>query len=122
MDRPKIKLVGVLAHGHVADFWLVEEDQPHGSNLTIEVLARTLEKIYEKSIASGSGFPTHLWIQCDNTAAENKNQLVLRFVSMLVDKRVFRSATMSFMRVGHTHEDIGDASETKRTPTQCNVN
>ena len=52
----------------------------------------------------------HLWVQVDNTAAENKNQLVVRYLGALIDKSVFRSAVLSFMRVGHTHEDIGGST------------
>ena len=50
--------------------------------------------------------PTHLWVQCDNAGGENKNQWVLQLLAILVDRGVFRSAVLSFLQVGHTHEDL----------------
>ena len=108
--RPRVKLVGAHAHGHVTDFWLVEEDQPHGSNLTLDLLSRTIDKVFKQCEKNNEPIPMHLWVQVDNTAAENKNQLVVRYLGALIDKSVFRSAVLSFMRVGHTHEDIGGST------------
>ena len=86
---------------------MLEEDQPHGSSTTIETIARTVQGVFEQCEQSGGPKPTHLWVQCDNAASENKNQLLIRFLGTLIDKSIFRSCVISFMRVGHTHEDIG---------------
>ena len=42
----------------------------------------------------------------DNSAKDNKNQTVMAFLSELVARGVFVTITMSFLMVGHTHEDI----------------
>jgi len=101
--RPQMKVVGALAHGHEMCFNFVEENVPKGSNLVMEVLAQSLERIFNKT---QTGAPPHLWIQVDNAGGENKNRHILRFLSVLVDRAVFRSCVLSFLQVGHTHEDI----------------
>ncbi len=50
--------------------------------------------------------PTHLVIQSDNTTAQAKNSEVGRFLATLVARHNFRTATLNFLPVGHTHEDI----------------
>ena len=42
----------------------------------------------------------------DNCGRENKNQYVLGYCGFLVQTRVFESIELSFLPVGHTHEDI----------------
>jgi hypothetical protein len=50
--------------------------------------------------------PKTLFIQMDNAAGENKNKYVFGFLSNLVAKGVFETIVVSFLPVGHTHEDI----------------
>ena len=50
--------------------------------------------------------PLVLYLQLDNTALENKNQYVLAFLAYLVQAGVFSAIHLSFLIVGHTHEDI----------------
>lgn len=118
--RPKVKVVGCLAHGHEISFNFVEENVPKGSNLTIEILVRMLDRLLEESrrpLAAHSdegrddctqrrALPMHLWVQCDNAGGENKNQWLLRFLAVLIDRGSFRTAVLAFLQVGHTHEDI----------------
>ena len=42
----------------------------------------------------------------DNAGGENKNQWVMRYLSLLVDRGCFRSTCLALLQVGHTHEDI----------------
>jgi hypothetical protein len=51
-------------------------------------------------------FPRHIAIQSDNTVAQAKNQWVLLWLALLVKVGCFETATLNFLRVGHTHEDI----------------
>jgi len=103
--RPRVKCVGCLIHGHECSFTMVEQNLEKGSNLTLEVLMRALDRALSAS-GDDKTFPTHLWVQCDNAGGENKNQWVLRLLSLLVDRGVFRSAVFSTLQVGHTHEDL----------------
>ncbi|KAL3699729.1 hypothetical protein R1sor_017751 [Riccia sorocarpa] len=50
--------------------------------------------------------PTNLYIQLDNSAKDNKNWAVMAFCSELVAKGCCKTITMSFLVVGHTHEDV----------------
>ena len=101
-------MVGCLAHGHESHFVLVEEDQPFGASLTIDIVARTIDSVFARCEEGGFEKLRHLWIQCDS-ASDNKNQTMLKFLGSLVDRNNFRSATLAFLRVGHTHEDIGQS-------------
>ena len=53
--------------------------------------------------------PPVLHIQMDNSWRENKNRYVFCFWSLLVARRIVKEVVVSFMIVGHTHDDI-DAS------------
>lgn len=47
-----------------------------------------------------------LFLQLDNTTAENKNHMLLAYCSLLVELGYFERVVISFLVVGHTHEDI----------------
>ncbi|KAL3696701.1 hypothetical protein R1sor_010777 [Riccia sorocarpa] len=46
------------------------------------------------------------YIQLDNSGKDNKNWAVMSFLSELVMRGVFKTIVMSFLIVGHTHEDV----------------
>lgn len=48
----------------------------------------------------------HLTLQLDNSGKDNKNQMVMAFYRELVSRGVFEKIQMSFLMVGHTHQDI----------------
>jgi len=50
-----------------------------------------------------------LHVQLDNCWRENENRYAFCFLSLLVAKRIAKEVVVSFMMVGHTHDDI-DAS------------
>jgi hypothetical protein len=50
--------------------------------------------------------PSVLHLQFDNCSCEKKNKYMLAYCHWLVFNKVFRSITISFLPVGHTHEDI----------------
>ncbi len=116
--RPQMKCVGSWAHGWELSFSFAEEDVPHGSNVTIECLVRTLDRVLQLHMsaalgtdnatpaAPGTGFPANLWLQVDNAGGENKNIWISKFLAQLVDQGIFRSAVASYLAVGHTHEDL----------------
>ena len=51
----------------------------------------------------------HLHLQMDNASSTNKNATVFFFISTLVQVGIIASGTVSFLRVGHTHEDTWQA-------------
>ena len=50
--------------------------------------------------------PPILYIQMDNCARENKNQYVLGVLGYLLHLKIFEHVYISFLPVGHTHEDV----------------
>ncbi|KAL3678715.1 hypothetical protein R1sor_021671 [Riccia sorocarpa] len=50
--------------------------------------------------------PPHLYIQLDNSAKDNKNWAMMAFCSELIARGCCKTITMSFLLVGHTHEDV----------------
>ena len=46
--------------------------------------------------------PPILYVQLDNTAKENKNVIVFGYLSMLVEKGLFKKIKLNFLPVGHT--------------------
>ena len=97
----KTKLFAAIVHGFgVYLFWCTALIQT-GSNLTIEVLRRTLNKIEAEQ-----GFlPPILHLQLDN-ASDNKSKQFLAFIAYLVENRVFNVVKLSYLIVAHTHADV----------------
>ena len=53
-----------------------------------------------------------MFLQLDNCSRENKNHYLLSYVELLVGLGVFQDVQVSFLPVGHTHEDIDQAFST----------
>ena len=103
---PRLKLVGSLVHGVCACFSVLEDDLPKNTQTTVELLFSAIEVARRKLDESGKAFPPELWVQVDNTPAENKNQHLFSAMASLVAKGIFQTATVAFLRKGHTHEDL----------------
>ncbi|KAL3700973.1 hypothetical protein R1sor_018995 [Riccia sorocarpa] len=67
--------------------------------------------------ASTRMLPPNLYIQLDNSAKDNKNWAMMAFCSELVARGCCKMITMSFLVVGHTHEDV-DAFFSKMNAVQ----
>ncbi|KAL3700444.1 hypothetical protein R1sor_018466 [Riccia sorocarpa] len=50
--------------------------------------------------------PSTFYIQLDNSGKDNKNWVVMVFLSELVARGVFKVVIASFLILGHTHEDV----------------
>jgi hypothetical protein len=101
-DKLKVHLIGALVHGHGSFVYTVYEDVQHDSNLTVECLTRTLKHVDN----SNKPMPKKLHIQLDNTCRENKNVYMYAWCSWMVARGAFEEIQVSFLPVGHTHEDI----------------
>ena len=96
------QLVGVKVHGH-GNFAFLHRHQigtTGGANSTINVLLRTLQKLGPENLGKV------LYLQLDNCSGDNKNRFVLMFCAYLVHIGLFDKVKISFLCVGHTHEDI----------------
>ena len=69
------------------------------SNLIITIIQTVINE-FEGSL------PPVLYLQLDNTARENKNNLLMTYLNYLVAKRVFKKIKVGFLLVGHTHDNI----------------
>lgn len=93
--------MGSIAHGRGAyahTFW---DNFKHGTNVTIESIFRVL-----RDLVKGEPLPPYLFLQLDNTAKQNKSRFMFGFLGYLVQLGVFKVIVVSFLPVGHTHEDI----------------
>ena len=100
-------LFGAIAHGYATAFYITEDEVMfHGGSMFCEVLVRLIEKVAAVCDKNKWPFPEHLVVQADNTVNQAKNDEVNRFLSVLVGRFRFRTATINFLIVGHTHEDI----------------
>jgi hypothetical protein len=102
---PHLLANGVLDHSGKAFIFTAFKNISHDSNFTIECLQRTLENL-EKEGENNFKFPPKLFLQMDNCWRENKNKFVMAYLSLLVHRKIFKEIEISFIPVGHTHEDI----------------
>ncbi|XP_071143900.1 uncharacterized protein [Mytilus edulis] len=99
MWRLRTHLVGTIVHG-VGVYGFFDQFQwPHSTNLTLTILVHVFFLLKDS-------IPDILYLQMDNCARENKNRYVLAFFTWLVDIGLFKKVKISFLMVGHTHEDI----------------
>ena len=104
------QLYTVLVHQNKQDLenkggsfnYMVDAAVTGGGNVTAEVIWRTLLKLQ----GLRQIWAEDLHVQLDNTSKDNKNHTVFGFLAWLVAEGHFMTATISFLPVGHTHEDI----------------
>ena len=106
LPRPRSTLSAVLCHGWCTCIYTADEFLSHGASAFCEVLCRALDQVLAISQKTGRPMPRHLVIQSDNTTSQAKNSVVSVFLAYLVAKGYFSSATLNFLTVGHTHEDV----------------
>lgn len=101
LQKIKTHVTGVIMHGHKPSSLLYTDflDVPHDPNLTCHIINQSL-------LALEGPIPPNFLLQLDNTSKENKNSTVLVYLAMLVLLGVFVTVVVSFLPVGHTHEDI----------------
>ena len=93
---------GVIAHGRKAYTFLLPGHVAQGHDVTIEVLWRVMNDIQTEE----GQLPGVLLLQLDNTTKQNKGRYLFAFLALLVHHNVFDKVLVSFLPVGHTHEDI----------------
>jgi hypothetical protein len=95
-------LIACISHGRKTFGYTFLENVKHGNNLTLEVLFRVLVD----TIKCEGRLPPNLYLQLDNTTKQCKGQYILGFMALLVQVGIFEKIVISFLPVGHTHEDI----------------
>ena len=100
----KIYLCGVLVHsvGLYIDIW-IDSHHKHDNNQVVTLIMHVLQDVCNQR---GDILPPKLRIQADNYGRENKNQYMFALCAALVAFKYFVEVHLSFLIVGHTHEDI----------------
>ena len=93
---------GAISHGRKAYTFLLPGHVAQGHDVTIEVLWRVINDV----LSEEGKVPPVLLLQLDNTTKQNKGRFLFAFLALLVHHNVFDKILVSFLPVGHTHEDI----------------
>jgi len=78
------------------------EEFPTEANPVVEAIHRALNT---KRLACGK-HPPMCYVQVGNCSKENKNIFFLSYFELLVATDVFKEVQVSFLPVGHIHDDI----------------
>jgi hypothetical protein len=119
------QLYGVLVHAdrnneeYKGGFfgYLVDESVIQGTNVNVECVHRTLLKLKKQR----KKWPETLYVQLDNTSKDNKNRGTFGYFAYLVAAGVFKKVVVSFLPVGHTHEDIDAVASYHRRSPRCHL-
>lgn len=95
----QLHVLGVIVHArpNLSFLYVVNDSVKGDANLNIEGLRGTLNAL--------TSMPRTLYIQADN-ASDNKCWTMIAFLAMLVFHGYVADVYLSFLIVGHTHEDI----------------
>ncbi|KXJ07141.1 hypothetical protein AC249_AIPGENE5999 [Exaiptasia diaphana] len=98
----KSHVTGAISHGHRRVFSFVDLLQwKHDTNFTLNVLLRIFQ-----SLTKDNRLPPYLLLQMDNCYRECKNKYIMAFASHLVEIKMFKEVHISYLMVGHAHEDV----------------
>lgn len=101
--RPRLHITGVIAHGHFVEIFIGDANMRKSGSATVDVLASVLTRLKRQGVSLADH---NLYVQLDNTSSQNKNNVVLLWLAVLVSAKIVASATANFLRSGHSHEDI----------------
>ncbi len=99
-------------HGIGLYIFISDCDLSISSDYTLECMTLALGYTKERLARLGKSIPEHLHVQLDNTVSQNKNSIVLKAMVAMTALRMWASASLGFLRVGHTHEDVGEQEQT----------
>jgi hypothetical protein len=63
LHRPVLTITAAIAHGYETCVFIQDESLQHGSDNFLEILFRTIERVYARCKATGRRFPRHLVVQ-----------------------------------------------------------
>jgi hypothetical protein len=104
-EAVKFHVTGVIVHGFMHMMYTWADNFPKDPNVTCSTLLEALKDL-RKLMGDDWLMPDKLYAQFDNCSGENKNQVTMTFLCILVHFGVFNKIKVSFLQVGHTHEDI----------------
>lgn len=103
MQKVKLHIALAICHGRFILFSISNADCKKDPNASIELLSHGLTLLQRQ----GQDLPTtDLYLQHDNCCREFKNNSGLRWAASQVSGANLRSICCSYLRTGHTHEDV----------------
>lgn len=104
-----LHLMGVLIQGYhlkgcYVD-WTVKQQFKDNSNALLTTLEHILQIINKTRYENNEPQPEVLYLQLDNVST-NKNHWLLGYACWLVQQKMYKKVKISFLLVGHTHENI----------------
>ncbi|KXJ26083.1 hypothetical protein AC249_AIPGENE6470 [Exaiptasia diaphana] len=107
----KTHVTGILSHGaNMAMCFIDFLRWPQDANPTMNCLISHFRQLSRKN----SHLPPVLYLQLDNCYSDCKNIYIMGFCALLVKVGVFKKVRLSYLMVGHTHEDIDQVTEKKK--------
>ena len=104
--RPKLKLHGSWVFGFSLELMVMDEPTRHDSSCVAEIIARSVERVFELCQKRGRQMPSKLVVLGDNTVRELKNQINLGYIARLCGLRKMKMCALMFLRKSHTHNRI----------------
>ena len=101
--RPQLHFMGCVIGGCLEHYTVSEPDLAKDSNNTLTTLVRAIDLATREYGKRNLDVPEHFALLVDNTARENRNTFIMTFAAILVATNRFRSFTLLFFLVGHTH-------------------
>ena len=94
-----LEVVQIAGAPDIIKCYVVPEDVANDSNVSVEVLQRSLKAEERRR----GGLPPILNVQLDNCRGSNKNTYLFAYLAWLIEREVFTVVYVSFLPVGHTH-------------------
>ena len=94
-----------IVHGHGTYAYCWDDRVKKDGDMWATLLLQTILKLYKQYKDKGMKWPETLYLQADN-ASDNKNLAMYAVCQLLRDLGIFKKVKLSFLPVGHTHEDI----------------
>ncbi len=109
-DKKKLQMQygAFIVHGHGTFAYCWDDRIKKDGDMWATLLLQTILKLYYKYRDEKKKWPDTLYLQADN-ASDNKNLAIYAVCQLLRDLGVFKKIKLSFLPVGHTHEDIDAA-------------
>lgn len=105
LEKVNVHVTGFIAHGYMHAIYTWLDNFAKDPNMTMTILMEGLNDL-RRLYGPEWKMPRKLYLQLDNPTGENKNKFTIMFLACLVFFAVFDKIKLSFLLVGHTHEDI----------------
>lgn len=110
-SRPRMQNTTVIAHGHSVLVGLSPQNCPSSGSRTMELIAHMMSLLAQPKPSQPPSYQiywpnTFLRLEADNCSKEIKHQTCLRMMSVKIASHALRGCEISYLRSGHSHEDI----------------